>query len=74
MVSYVVITKAIRCTSTIFGSSTRALVLVIVSKGERLPNPRFFPNEQGSSSVHTHQPISQPTSYSNDLEPNLDQQ
>jgi len=24
--------------------------------------------------VHTHQPISQPTSYSNDLEPNPDQQ
>ncbi len=29
-------------------------------------DPRFFPNEQGSSSGHTHQPTSQSTCYSND--------
>jgi len=49
-----------------FSISILALVSITSNQGGGPMDPRFFPNEQGSSSGHTHQPTSQSTSYSND--------
>ncbi len=45
--------------------SILALVLIACNQGGGPMDSRFFPNEQGSFSGHTHQPTSQSTCYSN---------
>jgi len=42
-----------------FSVSILALVSITGNQGGGPMDPRFFPNEQGSSSGHTHQPTSQ---------------
>ncbi len=49
-----------------FSVSILALVLITSDQGGGPMDPRFFPNEQASSSGHTRQPTSQSTCYSND--------